>query len=149
MTRGPVARLALFAFIAALPAGAEAETGFGPAPSCLRHGKKSEEHCVGNDGLTIEAFNGCDRTLDVQICIGRRNGKIDCVHEPVRTNRSFSYYVCQPNWKYAVRARLVAEQPRPRPQRPAACPDQYFRDAQTGQCVKCDGIWANGQCIYD
>ncbi|HEY7229545.1 MAG TPA: hypothetical protein VH558_04160 [Pseudolabrys sp.] len=30
-----------------------------------------------------------------------------------------------------------------------ACPDHFFRAADTGECVYCDAIWVNGKCIYD
>lgn len=30
-----------------------------------------------------------------------------------------------------------------------ACPDHFYRSAETGACVYCDAIWVNGRCIYD
>lgn len=33
--------------------------------------------------------------------------------------------------------------------RRVACPDHFYRSAVNGECVYCDAIWVNGQCIYD
>jgi hypothetical protein len=144
--------VAILVSMALVGGGAQAQSQLGaaplgPAPSCLHAEPKSHGTCDNNDGMIIEAINRCDRALDVQICIGLRNGKVSCGLETgVQPGHSTSYSACQPNKRYGVRARLNADAG---PPKKAACPDEYFRSAETGECVKCEGIWADGQCIYD
>jgi len=134
-----------FAFMAALPTAGQTEDRFGVAPSCVQYGPRADEHCINNDALTIEAVNGCDRTLEVKICIAQRNGKLDCGSDTVRVGKHFSYYTCKPTGRYGVQARVAVDAAHRSPK----CPDRYYNSALTGKCVECTGIWLNGNCIYD
>jgi hypothetical protein len=151
-TEGMSRRLVMVLALAALPGVVHAQSGgFVQAPPCLHYGPKSSNLC-NNDGLLMEAVNSCDRPLIVEICLGRRNGTVNCGNsgEAIRPGRSWSFYTCSPNNRYSVKARLPAGAAQTR--RPAACPDHYFRSADPadhGRCIKCDAIWSNGHCIYD
>jgi hypothetical protein len=69
----------------------------------VRSARKSDEHCINSDSVTVEAWNACDGPRSVKICLERRNGKLDCGGwEDVAQGSTTDYWICRGTGRYRV-----------------------------------------------